>query len=117
MPSFMISPLVVPGVTNNILAGSAFEFAPRDEKVAIAVTMPLGIAPGVILATVMFGSDVQAEDASVPVEIGPLDSGPQIPQNIFVDDVAAAGDRLVVRINNTTAGNVQLHAIVRILPI
>lgn len=114
MPSFVINPDIQPGVTNNILAGSAFEFAPRDEKVAIAITT--ASFPD-LTATVMFGSDVQVEDAVIPLEIGPAGSGPQIPQNIIVDDVAAAGDRLVIRVTNGTAGALTLQAVVRILPL
>ncbi len=116
MPSFVINPTVGPGVTNNILAGSAFEFAPRDEKVAVAITTLAASFPS-LTATVMFGSDVQVEDAVIPAEIGPGGSGPQIPQNIIVDDVAAAGDRLVIRVTNGTAGNLTLQAVVRILPL
>ncbi len=117
MPSFMIAPNVAAGVTNNILAGSAFEFAPRDEKVAIAITVPALSVLGNLVATVMFGADVQVEDAVIPLEIGAAGSGPQIPQNIIVDDVAAAGDRLVIRITNNTAGPLPLQAVVRILPL
>lgn len=117
MPSYSISQDIAPATTEpNILAGTAFEFAPRDQKVAIALSTTLA-GLGDISSTVMFGADVQMEDGYVPVE-AQVGGGPVIPNNVVVDDVAAAGDRLVIRIQNVDPTNPhRVNAVVRILPL
>ena len=122
MPSFALRTNIPANQTvANILTGSAFEFASRDEKVAIAQVQehngtPFTNRPQDILSTVQFGSDVQLESGATMIE-ATLGGGPLIPQNVVVDDVAAAGDRLVIRVENTTAAAIDVSTIVRILPL
>lgn len=124
MPNFLINQLVpAGGLVANALAGSAFEFLARDSKVAMALAfdrdalVPATSTVGDILATIQFGAEVQLEAGEVPIEefIG---GGAKIPDNVQVDDVGAAGDRLVVRLENTDAVNPhRVRGVVRILPL
>ncbi|MHC4607354.1 MAG: hypothetical protein ACYTAF_10575 [Planctomycetota bacterium] len=125
MPNFSFR-VAVPagGIVANALAGSPFEFVGRDSKVAVALAMEPDAAPplngGTVTATVSFGSELQLQGGVVPmsnpVQVG-VDPGAQIPQNVIVDDVAAAGDRLVIELVSTDATPNNVSGIVRILPL
>jgi len=115
MPNFRVtSTLAAGGQVANMLAGSPFEFVPRDSKVAI------GLASDgfdvLLQATVTFGSELEIQNAVIAQETGG-GVGPRIPDNIIVDDVAEAGDRLVIELNNAGLAVRVVTAIVRILPI
>ncbi len=130
MPNFAI---VIPAATlgagvtiPNALAGSPFEFVPRDSKVAIAAAVqPIQGTPGTppntnageVTANVTFGSELQLQNGAVPLGEGVSGSTAKIPDNVIVDDVAAAGDRLVVELNNAGAAGNLVSILVRILPI
>jgi len=92
--------------TDNLLAGSAFEFARQDSLVS------LGVAQAATGCQVTFnsGADVVAEEFAPPI----LTRYPIIPDEMYFSDVAAAGDRLVVRVRNTTGGAIIVRAIVQI---
>ena len=83
------------GTVENVLAGSAFEFAAQTWQVEIATTQVAGA--GNVQATILFGPEVKLEDGPVATEIG-VGQGPRLPDNLIVGDLAAAGDRLVVRL-------------------
>lgn len=117
MPNFSVAPDIVAGTTNaNIFAGSAFEFIGRASRVAIAMVAEAGAVAGDMLATIQFGPEVQLEEGNVSVELG-AGQGAKLPEDILVDDVAAAGDRLVGRVTNTSAGNLHCMCKVRIIPL
>lgn len=116
MPNFSVLVSVPAGGTvANAFAGSAFEFIGRPSRVAIAQTT---IAGGItfITSTIQFGPEVQLEEGQVNVEAA-AGRGPLMPEDIAVDDVAAAGDRLVNRLTNSdgTARDVRIK--VRIIPV
>ena len=102
------------GIVANALAGSAFEFIGRPSRVQIAITTVVA-ALGDITATIQFGPEVQLEEGIVPVEPG-VGFGTMMPDHIIVDDVAAAGDRLVVRLTSAAVGG-QVYVKARIIPI
>jgi hypothetical protein len=116
MPNFSIL-VSVPagGVVANAFAGSAFEFIGRPSRVAIAQTV---IAAGAseVTSTIQFGPEVQLEEGQVNSEAG-VAFGPRMPDDIVVDDVAAAGDRLVNRLSNSGAAARDVRIKVRIIPI
>ena len=116
MPNFSILVAVPLGATlANAFAGSAFEFIGRPSRVAIAQTV---IAAGAseVTSTIQFGPEVQLEEGQVNSERVAA-AGPQMPDDIVVDDVAAAGDRLVNRLTNTGAAARDVRIKVRIIPI
>ena len=114
MPAFSVSPDVGAGaVLANALAGSAFEFVPRDSRVIIAANAETAYE---VTATIQYGSEVQLEEGVIPVEPG-AGQGPFFPDDVLVDDVAAAGDRLVVRLTNAGAAANHVNIKVRVIPI
>lgn len=97
MPMIMIETAVAAGqVNNNLVAGSAFEFARRRSIVS------MGIAQSATggFATLQAGADVIAEEFSPPI----LTRYPIIPDEMYFTDVMEAGDRLVARYRNPTGG-------------
>lgn len=116
MPNFsVLSSVGAGGVVANAFAGSAFEFIGRPSRVAIAATV---IAAGAseVTATIQFGPEVQLEEGQINSERVAA-AGPQMPDDILVDDVAAAGDRLVCRLSNSGAAARDVRIKARIIPI
>ena len=91
---------------DNLISGSSFEFLRRNSVVSMAIT---GSATGLV-ASIQSGSDIVLEEAPIKV----LDAMPVIPDDFYYNDVGAAGDRLVLRIRNTTAGALTARAIVNV---
>lgn len=90
----------------NLLAGSAFEFARSNQIVSVGVAQA---ATGCFV-TFNSGADVVAEEFSPPI----LTRYPIIPDEMYASDVAAMGDRLVLRVRNTTGGNIIVRAVVQV---
>jgi hypothetical protein len=90
-------------VNDNLLSGSAFEFARTNSLVSIGVVQA---ATGGF-ATINSGSDVVAEEFSPAI----LTRFPIIPDEMYYSDVAAAGDRLVIRYRNPTGGAIIVRVI------
>jgi len=87
----------------NLLAGSAFEFARTNAVVSMGVT---AAATGTFV-TVQSGPDVVQEEAPPVVRA----AFPIIPDDMTLNFAAAAGDRLVVRARNPTGGAV-IHRVI-----
>jgi len=84
------------GVNDNLIQGSQFEFLPYDAALRFALN---GSAIGLI-ADVYSGQDVLAEQMSVNA----LNRVPINPDDFLLTDVAAGGERIKIRVRNTTAG-------------
>lgn len=93
-------------VVDNILTGSIYEFMPRNAALNIGNTAS---AAG-LTVSVNSGSDTVLEEAPV----NPTGVPPVIPDDMDVQDVAAAGERLVIRARNTTGGPLTLYTLVQI---
>jgi len=91
---------------DNLIAGSAFEFARGNVLVSIGVTQA---ATG-LQVTINSGSDVIAEEFAPAI----LTRFPVIPDEMYYNDVAVQGDRLVIRVRNTTGGALIVRAIVQV---
>jgi hypothetical protein len=110
MPVIMKEVSVAAGAVNeNILAGSAFEFARSNSLVSIGIAQA---ATGGF-ATINSGSDVVAEEFSPPIAT----VYPIIPDNMYFSDVAAAGDRLTVRYRNPTGGAIVVRVVAQVTPL
>ncbi|MEE8509337.1 MAG: hypothetical protein V3T07_09755 [Myxococcota bacterium] len=113
MPQIRNRTTLLLGTANaNVIAGSAYEFVGRPSRVQVWV---VGSAQGLI-AQVQFGPELQFELGTVPEEAAP-DRGPLTDDVPLADDIASAGDRIVVRVENPTAGNIDEEHIVRITPV
>lgn len=110
MPVIMRETSVAAGaVSDNILAGSAFEFARQNSLVSIGIHQS---ATGGF-ATINSGADVVAEEFSPPIAT----TYPVIPDNMYFSDVAAAGDRLVIRYRNPTGGPLVVRVVCQVTPL
>jgi len=90
----------------NALAGSAFEFLPRNSIVSIGVT---AAATGTF-TTVQSGASIVLEESPTYVKT----TFPIIPDEMVYNEVGRAGDRIVVRLRNPTAGAVVMRVIAQI---
>ena len=116
MPSVRIPITLAANETNaNALSGSPFEFVGAASQVEVAVTR-VGAAGSNILADVTFGPQVQIEGAQVPVERS-TGSGPLLPDNVIVSDIAAPGDRLRVALRETDGVGDDAVVFVRVEPV
>lgn len=93
----------------NILAGSAFEFLRSNAVVSIGV---VGGAAGLV-ANIQSGADIVLEESDLAVST----DFPIIPDEMYYNDVGVQGDRLVIRVRNTTAGALDVRAMVQVTPI
>jgi len=106
MPMIMIESSVAAGaVNNNLVAGSAFEFARARSVVSMGWAQS---ATGGFM-TLQAGSDIIAEEFSVAI----LTRYPIIPDEMYFTDVMESGDRLVVRYRNPTAGALTVRGVVQ----
>lgn len=96
---------------DNVLTGSQFEFLPFDAFLEFGL-----VGDGVLgdfLVDVYSGQDVLAE--AIPISI--LDRMPVYPEDFVLNDVAGAGERIKIRIRNTSAGTLDVNTSVKITPI
>ena len=100
------------GVIDNLLEGSAFEFIGVPSRITVAATS----TDTNLTMDFQIGPELLLEAAPLPQENG-TGTGPQLPDNLLIEDVAAPGDRLVARIRNTTAGTPDVTVLVRIEPL
>jgi len=105
MPAIQIETTVAANATNsNLVSGSAFEFARVRQLVSIGLT---AAATG-CFATITSGADVILEESAVYIKT----QFPIIPDEMFYNDVMEAGDRLVIRVRNTTGAGIVARTIV-----
>lgn len=110
MPVIQSSVSVAANATNdNILSGSQFEFLPYNAALDFGL---VGSATGLV-ADVYTGQDAVAESYSLNTQ----NRFPVYPDDYPLSDVAAAGERVKVRIRNTTGGALTCFYSVRITPI
>lgn len=110
-------------VNNNVISGSAFEFA-RVQSI-----YSIGVAQNNVggFVTLQGGPNIIAEEFPPPV-IGTAANNPSgaaltttsaypvVPDEMYFTDVLNQGDRLVIRFRNPTAGSLTLSTVVQISP-
>ena len=108
MPSIVRSVSVGAGaVDENILSGSAFEFARANTFVSMGIVQA---ATGCFV-TIQAGGNVVAEEFEPPIEATAF---PQTNEDMYFNDFAVTGDRLVVRVRNSSGGAIVVRAVVQI---
>lgn len=90
----------------NTIAGSAYEFARTPQAVSIGVTQS---ATG-LFCTIQAGPDIVAEEFEPPI----LTRYAIIPDEMYYNDIMSLGDRLVIRVRNSTAGALTVRTMVQI---
>lgn len=112
MPMFQDRRSLAAGASvDNVLAGSQWEFMPFHASLEFAVITDA--STGEVLSDVYSGQDVLMEQGAIP---GPNRS-PVYPDDFQLTDVAAAGERIKVRLRNTGAGAHIVWTTVRITPV
>ena len=96
---------------NNVLEGSQFEFLPYDAQLDFGIVGAGAL--GAILADVYSGQDVLMESGAISV----LARFPVFPDDYTLTDVAAGGERIKVRLRNTTGAAIVVSTAVRVTPI
>ena len=94
----------------NIVSGSAFEFARQNELISIGCCAS---AAGAFL-TITSGADVVLEES--PIAVKAAGAWPIIPDDMYYSDIAAMGDRIVLRLRNG-AGTPTVHTIMQVTPL
>jgi len=98
MPAFLAETVVANATTNqNLLAGSAFEFA-RGPGIMSA---GIGASATGLVVNIQSGVDIVAEAFACPI----LARYPIVPDEMYFTQGLRGGERIVVRAQNTTAGN------------
>ena len=97
-------------VDENILAGSAFEFAGGNSFVSMGIVQA---ATGCFV-TIQAGGTVVAEEFSPPIEATAF---PQTNEDFYFNTGAVNGDRLVVRVRNSTGGAIVVRIVVQVTPV
>lgn len=94
---------------DNVISGSIYEFLPWNAALGIGnVASATGLQ-----VTINSGSDTILEEAPPSI----ANRFPIIPDDIDIQDVAAAGERLVIKVRNTTAGALTLFTLVQMTPV
>lgn len=93
-------------VNDNILSGSSFEFLRSNSVISAGL---VGSATGLV-ANIQSGADIVLEESPLLVKT----TMPIIPDDMYYNDVGVGGDRLVIRVRNTTAGALTVRAIVQV---
>lgn len=107
MPVIQNNASIAANATNeNIISGSQFEYLPYNALIEFGLN---GRAAGLV-ADVYSGGDIVAESFA----LNSANRTPIYPDDYPLNDVAAAGDRLKVRVRNTTGGAVIVDYSVRI---
>jgi hypothetical protein len=106
MPMILVESSIAAGaVNNNLVSGSAYEFARSRQIVSLGVVQS---ATG-MFCTIQSGADIVAEEFSLPI----LTTYPIIPDNMYFTDLMEQADRLVIRVRNPTAGALTARAVIQ----
>lgn len=98
--------------SGNVLSGSPYEFVAQASIVTLALTQ-LGAAAGDITMDFQVGGESLASQANTPFKAGM----PTFRDDVLVRAGAAAGERLFLNLNNTTAGALIAQWAVEVQPL
>jgi len=107
MPSVQRETVVAAGAVNdNLLSGSAFEYMRGNGVVSAGV---VASATGGFI-TIQSGPDIVLEESPPMI----LSTMPIVPDHFYYNWAAAAGDRLLIRARNPTAGALTFRTVANI---
>jgi len=112
MPLISDTTSLLTGATvDNILAGSQFEFLPYDAFLEFGL-----VGDGVLgdfVVDVYSGQDVLLESGAISI----LNRVPIYPDDFSLNDAAGGGERIKIRVRNSSAGTLVINTVVKITPI
>lgn len=103
------SPSIAAGASQNLVAGSVYEFARTRQVISVGVTQA---ATG-MFCTINAGADVIAEEFEPAIAT----RFPIIPDEMYYSDVMEPADRLNINVRNPTAGAIIARCIVQLSPV
>lgn len=104
MPTATFRNSVTGGATvDNVLAGSQYEFMSSPAELVIGLTQDAGTI-GDMLVTIYSGTDVLAEEQPISA----ANRIPIFPDDFPYSDIVAAGDRIKIKLRNTTAATTRV---------
>lgn len=89
----------------NVMSGKTNEFLPVDSVVRVGVNAS---AVG-LFASVLIQEKVVLEDQ----EVSSINRMPQDPEDIILEEVGLAGDRIIIKLRNSTAGAITAFTLVK----
>ncbi len=111
MPTLVVRTALAASGTATPLSGSQYEYLPFPALVEIGISTD---ATGV-LATVSSGPDILQEEG--PVQVGTINVQPKYPDDFYLRDEAAPGDRLKIGLRDTSAAARVVMTVVNITPL
>lgn len=109
MPTIAVSTSIpANGTVDNVLQGNQYEFLPFNALLEFGI---VAAATG-LLTDVYSGSDTLIESG----DVSSANRSPIYPDDFNLTDVAGAGERIKVRIRNTTGAAIIAKTTVRITP-
>lgn len=115
MPTIRNVTVLAAGAVNaNVLTGSQFEFLGAPSRIQVYAIDDSNGAGGVGEVEIFFGQELEFSQSPVNIKA----AGPDVPDDLLIDDFGAGGDRLVVRVTETggTLG-ATVNTLVKITPI
>lgn len=99
-------------VTDNLLSGSQFEFLPWNAYLEFGIN---GDANGADMRVDVYsGQDILMENAPLNVKA----AMPVFPDDFILNDIAAAGERIKIRVRNTSAAGARtVYFTVKVTPV
>lgn len=101
----------------NVLTGSQFEFLGAPSRIQVYAIEDGTVAPqpnGVGEVEIFFGQELEFSQSPINIKA----AGPDVPDDLLIDDFGAGGDRLVVRVTETGGAlAVTINTLVKITPI
>lgn len=114
MPSlrFVTTALGAGATVQNLLTGSKFEYLPSPAAIIVyAVASAIGVQ-----LELTFGNVIECDQMDIPVEPA-ANQGPNLQDHRIASGVAAAGDRLQIKLQNTSAGAITIRTFIDIRPL
>lgn len=110
MPTIKVQTSVAANaVVDNVLVGNQYEFLPFNAQLEFGI---VAAAAGIVM-DVYSGSDTLIEAGVASA----ANRSPIYPDDYDLVDVAAAGERIKVRLRNTTGAAIVVNTTVRITPV
>lgn len=104
-----VVPLAIAATNDNAIAGSTFEFARTNQLLSIGIVSDVAD----VFATINSGVDIVLEESEAVIKA----TFPVIPDEMYYNDVAAQGDRLVIKLRNANVGAAVVRLIVQVTPL
>lgn len=112
MPTFVVRSSVPAGGVVLPITGSLYEYIQFNAKVDIAMVQQTGTVGGIV-AVVNSGPDTLMEEAPISA----AGRFPIMPDDYFLSDIAAQGDRLKIQLRNTTGASLDVVTVLQLAPV